>query len=532
MASGKETPRQKMIGMMYLVLTALLALNVSKEILNAFVVVNESLGKTASNFSTRNEKLYSDFNLAKSIDPIRVTPNWKKAEEVKKQSKALDEYISKLKKEIVMQTEGLEAHAADTLQLAFVKNKDNNTITTHLMIGESEDGSKGYSRELKNKLLAYKSLLTSFIDPKDKSKVDIGMVIEDPKHSETNENWELYNFYDTPLAAAITILSKLQNDVKSAESVTVDYLLKQFDSDIVKFDTIAPKVIPQSNYVLLGEDYKADVFVAAFSKTQKPDVLANEFNNDHLPADGKLNTLPVNQGIGKYICKTLREGIFKWGGTISLKSSSGKSITYPFESEYVVARPAINVSADKMNVFYMGVENPVTIAVPGMPNERITPSISTGTLRSLGNGKYMVTGVSGKKATISVTATLENGEKRNMGTIEYRVKPLPKPYPQCGSLASGGRMSIGELRVQEMLSAKYDPNFDFAAKCSIKSFKILGFKSGQGFEFASYSNRFTPEMKKVFENLRRNDKVFVTDIKAVGGDNNVQPLSDMMIQLY
>ncbi|MBL7891913.1 MAG: gliding motility protein GldM [Bacteroidia bacterium] len=532
MASGKETPRQKMIGMMYLVLTALLALNVSKEILNAFVVVNESLGKTTGNFTVRNDKLYADFDLAKSVDPIRVTPNWKKAEEVKKQSKALDEYITKLKKEIVMKTEGLEASVADTLQLAFVKNKDNNTITTHLMIGESEDGSKGYSRELKNKLLAYKSLLTSFIDPKDKNKVDIGMVIEDPKHSETNENWELYNFYDTPLAAAITILSKLQNDVKNAESVTVDYLLKQFDNDIVKFDTIAPKVIPQSNYVLLGEDYKADVFIAAFSKTQKPNVLAHELNMNDLTANGKPDTLPVSQGIGKYVNKTLREGIFKWGGTISLRSSSGKNITYPFQSEYVVARPAINVSADKMNVFYMGVENPITIAVPGIPNERITPSISTGNLKGLGNGKYIVTGVSGKKAVISVTATLENGEKRNMGSIDYRVKPLPKPYPQCGSVANGGRMKLGELRVQEVLSAKYDPNFDFAAKCTIKSFKIIGYKSGQLFEFASNTNKFTPDMKNVFDRLNRNDKIFVTEIKALGGDNNIQSLNEMMIQLY
>src|ERR1035437_1025600 len=124
MAHGKETPRQKMIGMMYLVLTALLALNVSKEILDAFVVVNESLGKTTSNFSARNEKLYADFDLAKSVDPIRVTPNWRKAQEVKNQSKELDKYIRGLKKELVMKTDHVDAGVADTLNLNFLKNKE------------------------------------------------------------------------------------------------------------------------------------------------------------------------------------------------------------------------------------------------------------------------------------------------------------------------------------------------------------------------------------------------------------------------
>ena len=168
MSSGKETPRQKMIGMMYLVLTALLALNVSKDILDAFIVVNKGLENTNLNFTEHNENLYSQFDLAKIIDPVKVTPSWKLALDVKKRSDELTDYIDKLQKKIVSQTEGIAQNVADTMQMQNINSKDSYDTPTNILIGDSEDGSAGASRELKNKLISYKTQLANCILPEDK----------------------------------------------------------------------------------------------------------------------------------------------------------------------------------------------------------------------------------------------------------------------------------------------------------------------------------------------------------------------------
>ncbi|HEY0029760.1 MAG TPA: hypothetical protein VGC65_03290, partial [Bacteroidia bacterium] len=359
MSSAKESPRQKMIGMMYLVLTALLALNVSKDILDAFIVVNKGLENTNINFTDRNDALYSLFDLAKSVDPVKVSPNWKLAQNVKKESAALTAYIDQLQKELVEKTEGISKEVADTLQMANINSKDNYDTPTNIMIGNSEDGSAGASRELKTKLNQYKSKLTDCILPQDRTKIKIGINTEDPEHSEENENWELYNFYHRPLVASITILSKLKNDVKNAEATTVDYLLKLVDVGNLKFDTVAAKVIPQSNYVMLGEEYKADVFLAAFNKTKNPEINVGDYNEASKSFNRTPNTITVERGLGKYTAATTKEGIVAYSGTVKVVSPDGKEQIFPFKSEYIVAKPSLTVAAESMNIVYRGLENPI-----------------------------------------------------------------------------------------------------------------------------------------------------------------------------
>jgi len=378
MASGKETPRQKMIGMMYLVLTALLALNVSKDILNAFVVVNGSLEKTNESFASKISNQYSAFDKAKQMDEKKVRAAWDKAQSVKKLAKDMGDYIQGLKKQLLMETEGLTAGQADTAQLAFIGSKDNYDIPTYLMIGESHDGSAGLSRKLKEKLIEYKKKMLGFIDPKDQKDFRISINTDDPEHSEENENWELYNFYHTPLVASITILSKYQTDVKKVESDVLDYLYGSLTLKDFKFDTIAARVIAPTSYVLLGEEYQADVFVAAFSTTQNPVVKVGDYDFIKRQFKGAPDSVYTENGMGKYKVKTSREGIFEYGGEITLVSPDGSKRSYPFKSEYIVARPAVTVSADKMNTFYAGVVNPVSISVPGVASENIVAAASKG----------------------------------------------------------------------------------------------------------------------------------------------------------
>ncbi len=530
MSSGKESPRQKMIGMMYLVLTALLALNVSKDILDAFVVVNKGLENTTTNFTSRNENLYADFDLAKSIDPVRVTPNWKLAQKIKKHSAELTDYIDKLQKQLVAKTDGIPQFTADTLQMADIKSKDNYDIPTNILIGNSEDGASGASRKLKNKLIDYKTQLTNCILPEDKKSVVLNIDTDAPKRNENNENWELYNFYHRPLVASITILSKLKNDVKNAESIVINYLLKQNDTEAMKFDTIAAKVIPQSNYVLLGESYKADVFIAAFSKTKKPEILVGKYNETTKTFDGLPNALEVENGLGKYIAKTDREGIVSYSGTIKIKSPKGTDVLFPFKSEYIVARPTLTVAAEKMNLVYLGLNNPISVSVPGIPNERLTVTATNAILINNGNGKFMLNVNNGPKVDVTVFATMENGEKRNMGVMSFRVKRVPKPVARIANITNEGNLSKGEFESQRGIFALYE-NFEFNVTCKVISFDMCYPSKGLYHIVPVKGNQISDELHSIYKKLTRNNKVSFENIKAVGPDGVTVNLSPLTIKV-
>lgn len=530
MAEKKLSPRQKMIGMMYLVLTALLALNVSKEILNAFVVVNTGLELTLENFDEKNKQLYLTFDEQRSLNPVKVKPYWEKAQQVKKLSAEMHGYIESLKKKIVMETEGLSAEVADTMKLSNVQAKDDYDIPTNIMIGNSEDGSAGASRELKLRLNGYRDALFGIVDPEDKPLLKLNIDTRDPQHSETNENWENHNFFHSPVAAVVTILSKMQTDVRNAETEVVDLLLKKVYENDLKFDTVTAKVIAQSNYVLLGEEYKADVFIGAFNKTINPTVLTGDYDAAAGKFIGSYDSVPVSRGMGKYTTKTSKEGFVKWGGTISLKSPKGKVLSYPFESEYIVARPALTVSAEKMNVMYEGVENPVSVSVPGVPNERLSVSIDNGTMRATGNGKFTVTNVRAGTATVSVMATMENGEKKNMGTIAFRVKNLPKPVARIGELTEDGKMAKNLLIAQQGIRAFYE-GFDFPAIPNVDEFTVTAYVRGVPVSKTIRGYLFPEDLKTMWAGLRRGDKVFFEEIKAKGPDGRARKISSICITI-
>lgn len=519
MASAKETPRQKMIGMMYLVLTALLALNVSKDILDAFVVVNKGLENTNLNFTDRNDNLYAQFDLAKKVDPVKVTPNWQKAQEIKKQSLELFSYIDKLQKKLISETDGIPEFVADTIKMANLSSKDNYDIPTNVLIGDSEDGSKGASRELKNKLDTYKVNLVKCILPKDQKNVTVDINTEAPSNA-ANENWEMYNFYHRPLVASLTILSKLKNDVKNAESTVVDYLLKQVDKESLKFDSIAPAIIPQSNYVLLGEEYKADIFLAAFNKTKNPDIII-----DNSPAD----LIKINYGVGKYNLKTSKEGVFTYSGTIKMKSGQNQELSFPFKSEYIVARPMLTVSADSMNAVYLGIENPISVSVPGIPNEKLSVTVTNADVKNNGNGSYILNVKQGPKVAVNVFATMENGEKRNMGTKYFRVKYIPKPVGKLGGVKGSGTIAKTTFATLKTLDVFYE-NFVFNAKCTVKSF-TFSYTIGGGWDEKRITTNSLTTIQEIVKVLPKNTRVVFENIKAIGPDKREVNVDAMTIKL-
>jgi len=216
MGHGKETPRQKMIGMMYLVLTALLAMNVSKDVLNAFILVDEGLTKTTHNFFQKNESLYDDFEAAYQLNKTKVQ-DWKtKSDEVKEKSQAIYDLMQEYKKQIVIKGEGPETEAIheDEVHLHLVAGKDNTNVPAEVMILNKKGA------ELKEEMIKYKEYLFSLIEDKETNaslvkSIESSLDTEDPPPTKEGErhSWESENFEHLPLAAVITMLSKMQSDI-------------------------------------------------------------------------------------------------------------------------------------------------------------------------------------------------------------------------------------------------------------------------------------------------------------------------------
>jgi len=520
MGHGKETPRQKMIGMMYLVLTAMLALNVSKSVLDAFILVDEGLVQTTENFASKNEALYDKFDIAFEQNEEKVGP-WKdKAGEVKKRSDELYEYINDLKIEIVS-TKEPKAVIDGKVEVKNVKIKDDTNIPAEVMILNKK------GEELKEKINNYREFLLSLIEEKEKYKtlvetVEGNLNTNDPPPTKDGEvhPWESEHFEHLPLAAVITILSKMQGDVRNTESDIVNYLLSQVDAGDFKVNVLEAVVISNSNYVFKGQEYKAQVFLAAYDSTKMPEVI---LDNDQV--------LPVEGGKGIYKTTSTAVGPRRWGGKIRLEND-GNIIEKTFSAEYQVAEASAVVSPTKMNVFYRGVDNPVSVSASGVPESDVKPRISSGTMTKVSSGNYIVKpGPKEATSTVSVYADIE-GQQKFMGEMKFRVMNLPTPFARVVGVKNGnGSLTMGDLSRLSVVTAELD-DFLFDVDFTVTEFTVSAALSG-GFTRLekSDSNRFTSGQKEIFRALKTGQRVYIESIKAIGPDGVPQDLNPIIIKV-
>ncbi len=540
MAGTKLTPRQRMINMMYLVLTALLALNVSKEIINAFVTVNDSLEVTNKNTSGKLDKAYRDFDFAMKNDPTKTKPFYDKAKIARKESDSLFNYIEGLKEHLVRKVDKIDQGEV-TPALIDVEDKENYDVPTFEMCGDANDGVGALATELKTKIDVFKTNVVKGLDPADqkrfKERFDELLTTSDPDPKsriavkDNKKTWEMANFYHNPVVACVALMTKMQADVKNAESEIVNYLFQAIDAASYKFDALQARVIAPTSYVLLGQTYKADVFLAAYSSTADPMIQVGAVDTVTKSIKGDAIKVPVEGGLGKYESKPGSEGIKKWGGLITVKNpETNEEESYPFEAEYVAARPSTVISADKMNVLYIGVDNPMSISVPGVPNEKVFPSIAGGggVLKrdpKRGAGKFVVTVKTQGKANINVSAELD-GKKTSMGSMEYRVKRVPDPVAKCAG-KKGGPINKATLAAQPGIVSIME-NFDFELYFRVRSFKMTIVRKGRDpIELSSKGNRFTNQMRSIVKGSPIGTKVYIEYIRASGPDGTVRALSPL-----
>jgi len=544
MAHGKETPRQKMIGMMYLVLTALLALNVSKEAVEAFKLVDESLNQTTKINVERNTQVYADFEQKAATNPVKAGPWRNKANEVKNRANEMYDYIQAIKLEIVRTAEGEKSEAIDGNQINVegIHHIDENNVPSQILIGANMDG-KAY--DLHSALDDYREFLLDIIGNKNAKLVEsIKKTLDTSDKTDPGGekvSWEIHNFHTLPLIAVITILSKLQGDIRNTEGLTLNYLYSQIEANDFKFNKLEPTVISSSNYVMKGGEYSAEVFIAATDTTQKPQVLIGKYKEVKLPDGsrtykmvGKYQILPVDKrGRGVYKVPASSVGEKQWGGLIRIKAPSGDTISFPFMEKYMVAAPNVVVSPTAMNVFYVGVDNPVDISVPGVGSDKISARMTNGVIKKGKTrnfrGSWIVRPKTpGKPAQVRVSANI-NGKTVSFPPISFRVKRVPPPVAKVAG-KKGGNISKAALAAQSVVLAEME-NFDFDIKFRVTSFRMSVTLKGFTYDEISKNNRLTPKMKGYIQQMRRNSKVIFEDIKAVGPDGVSRKLNSLVFTI-
>lgn len=534
MAAYKETPRQKMIAMMYLVLTALLALNVSKQMLDAFIVVNESMENTIGNFSDKIDEVHAEFNKQYKLNPNKNKPYWEGAQQVKVLSENLIHFIDSVKYALVVQADNRikTVEQAKNTPMADLKSKDGYTEPTRFFFGNSEDGSKGASGELKKRIDQYRTKALALMnEPEDSER--IALLTNGNYHDVDGkrQNWEQHNFYYTILAADITILNKLISEVQNAEFDVVSYLYSSVTAQDFKFDDISAKVISKNSYILKGQQYEAEVFVAAYDTKQNPEVYvlqgADEINESNL---NRATPLEGKDGVVKLNFPGSSEGIHKFAGIIRALNPEGEKVDYPFNSEYIVGPPSLTVAATKMNVFYIGVDNPVSISVPGMAAELIRPTISAGKLSRDPNSKDWIVNVEAGTTKTVISATADyNGTRLNMGSSEFRVKRIPDPVALIARQKEGAIDKNTLLAAGAIIPAMID--FEFDLNFVVNSFTMATILNGDFIPKNTRGNQFSSEMIDLIQNARRGQKFFFENIQATGPDGITRTLNPINLTI-
>jgi len=547
MAGNKLSPRQKMIGMMYLVLTALLALNVSKDILDAFVTVNDGLEKTKNNFKDKNEDQYSAFFKSYTENKTKVEPFYNKAMAVQKLADELVDYIDEIKVEIIAGIEpdvpkesisGKNEFGEDTIMnLKYVRVKDNYLVPTNILVGSEPENPKTgefTALSLKEKLESFRDNLISKIDNPEESVLAASLretfSFPDRKvASGVEENWPSYNFYGVPAAATLTLLTKMQTDVRNAESDLVKYLYASVDASSYKFNQLESAVIPNSNYVLLGDTFYAEVFLAAFDTTMDPGIeLAKNRDTTTYEVSGDSIPVEVKDGKGYIKIPARAQGDFEYKGVIKFKGPSGEIRPYPFDINYQVAKPSTTISATKMNVFYLGVPNPVDISAPGVPKDKIRASISNGSITKSSEGGWVVN--PGKIGTANVSVTAEvDGESKSMGKMEFRVKKIPTPIAEVGGKNSGA-IPKNKLAATAGIVANME-NFEFDVRVVVGSYRFVYTQAnGLAREIPVQGPRFNETVKNVLRSLSSGSRVTFEEIKVRMPDGETRTLSPVVLK--
>ena len=411
-ASNPNSPRQKMINLMYLVFIAMLALNVSSEVLDGFELVENSLRISTKNSTRRNEEVKANLDRAYIENEAKVGEWHVKGESVKKQSDELYDYIDELKLRIVQEADGKKGDVEN------IKQKDNLEASSRVMLAPIV----GEGKKLREHIVSYRSNMSDMVgDPGKKDMFEIILSTEaPPKAGVIASSWEQALFENMPVAAAITLLTKIQNDIRFVEGETLSTLLTNVDVGDYRVNLLQAFVVPKSQIVTNGMPYEAQIVLMAVDSTKQPDYF-----------------------LGTTLLKDNR--IFQPTSGVGPRSVSGKvvadGVEYPYTADYSVTESSATIAPVLMEFLYESIENPLRIAMSGVPSGAVKADL-------VGGGKivfkesniWVATGLSAASETVEVVLTGSVGGNVMTTRQKFKVRQLPPPQAFLSYQDADGRI--------------------------------------------------------------------------------------------
>lgn len=499
--------RQKMINLMYIVLLAMLAMNISSDVLNGFSLVEESLSRSTENATLQNEAVYREFAASDARNHEKTGVWYDKAITVKNMSDRLYSLADELKLQIAQEADGWKADIHD------IRNTEDLEAATQVMLSPT----RGRGQELYDAINEYREQILEMIsDPNQRAIIGSNLSTELPqKAGALGKNWQEYNFENIPVVAAITLLTKLQNDVRYAEGEVLHTLLNNIDVGDMRVNKLDAYVIPATQNVVQGNPFQARIIMAAVDSTARPSIFI----------DGEQ----VDLQNGWYSVPTSRTGDFTLNGYMELSSADGSVLRRDFSQNYSVVPPMATVAATMMNVLYAGYDNPISISVPGFASRLITAAVKNGngTLHTTANG-YTINPTRVNEDVIISVLAIQDNRRQSMGDYTFHVRQLPDPTPFIEYTDENGvvqryRGGGVPLSKKALMSADGIVAAIDNGLLNIE-FKVLGFETtffdnmGNAVSELSDGTRFSDRQKSTFQRLARGKRFYIQRVRAVGPD--------------
>jgi gliding motility-associated protein GldM len=500
-----------MIGMMYLVLTAMLALNVSAAILNGYLQVDESLHATIATTESGNKLEYDRFASALAQNKEKTQEWYDKAMRVKEESDKLYNYIAEFKDAIVELADGSNAVKGATVRQ--IGKRDDTNVPHQYGIND------GHAAELKERIIAYREFLKDISDSDESVSSDIDHMFATAEGVNAEGkaiSWEQTIFEEMPVCASITVLTKIQNDIRTYEGKVVGILYNNTDASDVRVNKMGAYIIPSSEYVIRGSKYRAQIILAGIDSTKSP---------EYFIEGQKIN----DQGIYEVVASGTGERRYK--GQIAYQHL-GETVYLPFEGRYMVGEPTATISNTDLNIMYRGYNNPFSISVPGVPSEKLQVRCQGAAISKQG-GNWIIkpSGNSADKLTIEVLADID-GKTTVMGSHAYRVKNLPKPdayFEVNGQLQEDTKIARAALiNPANKIVASYGADGLIQAKFNIVGFQV---KLPTGASFNIKGDKLDAKSLEAIKKLKQGNMVNIQYIKAVGPDGKEIQLRGLPIEL-
>jgi len=535
------SPRQRMINMMYLVLTALLALNISKEVLEAFKTMDNSIEYSYTEKFEFNQMQYDAFAQRAANNPEKLGIWNDYAQEVKKESAKLIGVINEIK-------DAFEATGLD--EDGMLEKKDQKELVIHMLVSEEgKKGSLGYGRKLKSAREEYKHFLLSldslgiYEGADSILKTDINILFKtadviDPTGVKEPMSWEKAKYYQHVPQAVLAFMAQDKLDVGNMEGAILEVLQKKTGQSSITVNSQLGVVTSTKQSIMLGDSFHARVFIAGVDTNQLPKFNVYQYDTEGNRVDPTVvkDTLLVDGSEGVFSVKPNKQGTYWLGGDILVQSEEGEK-TYEFKQQYRVDAAMSVISPDKMNVLYTEVVNPLSISVPGYSSDELQlySDFSDCKIKRIKNGSYeavIAKAQRGKNARKNINLFIKHKKTGKLvgKKIGFRIKNVPPPRAAIRNKLGPQSLSTQELALTGGITAKQE-NFDFALEYEITSYDF-SYQSNTGATItSSYKGwRFDP-VRAAFNGLRPGQKIIFDnfEFKVKGSKNKPRKLYESVV---